>query len=143
VKIQKGAFPLSLPLSCSFPFSFCLSFSFRSRSRSQKNPFRDRNGLSISSVLACLLEIMRKIRCRGRTRTSTGQLAKAQSFSGQPWSALPMVTSALCYVCPVIPTPETRGHVCQDSITPQYLRTDNTTILQLFGNSLNNFQQKF
>ena len=30
-------------------------------------------------------------------------------ISGQPWSALPKVTSALCCVYPVIPTPETRG----------------------------------
>ena len=62
--------------------------------------------------------------CRGRSRTSTGQLATAQRLSGQPWSALPMVTSALCCVCPVIPTLETRGHVCQKFHHPTVLKNN-------------------
>jgi hypothetical protein len=58
--------------------------------------------------------------CRGRSRTSTGQLAVVQCLVVNPGRLYcgPVFTeqqyqSALCYVYPVIPTPETRGHVCQ------------------------------
>jgi hypothetical protein len=42
--------------------------------------------------------------CRRRIRTFTGQLALAQ---------IRLVVNPLCYVYPGLPTPETRGHVCQ------------------------------
>ncbi len=42
--------------------------------------------------------------CRGRSRTYTRRLAIAQ---------IRLVVNPLRYVCPVIPTLETRGHVCQ------------------------------
>jgi hypothetical protein len=56
--------------------------------------------------------------CRGRGRTYTGQLDRTQSLvvnPGRPWLGRLYV---IFY--PVITTPETRGHVCQDFITPQY-----------------------
>ena len=51
--------------------------------------------------------------CRGRDRTSTRQLAIAQSSVVDPGRINIAIETALCYVCPVILTPETRGHVCQ------------------------------
>ncbi len=54
--------------------------------------------------------------CRGRSRTSTEQLAIAQRLvvnPGRGFTRFWRITSALCYVYPVISTPETRGHVCQ------------------------------
>jgi hypothetical protein len=70
--------------------------------------------------------------CRGRVRTSTGQLAKAQKKK-QPLSYFKLVVdpshlvsadeTALRFVYPVIPTPETRGHVCQRFHHPTVLRT--------------------
>src|SRR5688572_18533563 len=61
--------------------------------------------------------------CRGRTRTSTRRLANEQCCCGQPQSPGSLQT-ALSFVYPVTLTPETRGHVCQDFITPQcVLRT--------------------
>jgi hypothetical protein len=51
--------------------------------------------------------------CRGRVRTSTGQLAIAQSSVVDPGRPDIATQTALYYVYPVIPTPETRGHVCR------------------------------
>ena len=51
--------------------------------------------------------------CRGRVRTSTRQLAIAQSSVVDPGRHYIAATTALYYVYPVILTPETRGHVCQ------------------------------
>jgi hypothetical protein len=83
--------------------------------------------------------------CRGRDRTSTEQLAIAQCCGGQPQSGQ-LLDPALHYVYPVISTPETRGHVCQNSITPQYLdcfkELDNA-ILKINPSLLKFFQQKF
>ncbi len=50
--------------------------------------------------------------CRGRARTFTGQLAVVQSSVVDPGRPAIANETALCYVYPVIPTPETRGHVC-------------------------------
>jgi len=48
--------------------------------------------------------------CRGRTRTSTERLALTQmSF---PYINL-IVVNPLCYVYPLLSTPETGGYVCQ------------------------------
>ena len=94
-----------------------------------------RKGLNETSVKTC---------CRGRARTSTGQLAIAQCCGGQPQSNQ-LLDPALHYVCPVIPTPETRGHVCQDSITPQFIAINKRTnaILNNIINLLKLFQPKF
>jgi hypothetical protein len=49
------------------------------------------------------------------------------------WSTLvggAAAPSALCSVYPVIFTPETRGYVCQNFITPQYIRTNEGAILR-------------
>ncbi len=51
--------------------------------------------------------------CRGRDRTSTRQLAVVQSSVVDPGHLNIAIQMALCYVYPVILTPETRGHVCQ------------------------------
>ena len=51
-------------------------------------------------------------RCRGRDRTFTRQLAIAQSSVVDPGHFSIATKTALCYVYPVILTPETRGHVC-------------------------------
>jgi len=52
--------------------------------------------------------------CRGRDRTFTRQLAITQMVSVvDPGRNIVANTSTLCYVYPVILTPETRGHVCQ------------------------------
>jgi len=51
--------------------------------------------------------------CRGRDRTSTGQLVVAQSSVVDPGRSGIATKTALCYIYPVFPTPETRGHVCQ------------------------------
>jgi len=51
--------------------------------------------------------------CRGRVRTSTRQLAIAQSSVVDPGRFYIAIKTALHYVYPVILTPETRGHVCQ------------------------------
>jgi hypothetical protein len=51
--------------------------------------------------------------CRGRVRTFTRQLAIAQSSVVDPGRIDIATYPALCYVYPVILTPETRGHVCQ------------------------------
>ncbi len=51
--------------------------------------------------------------CRGRARTFTRQLAIVQSSVVDPGRSYIAAKTALCYVCPVILTPETRGHVCQ------------------------------
>jgi hypothetical protein len=59
--------------------------------------------------------------CRGRNRTSTRQLAIAQSSVVDPGRINIAINSALCCVYPVFPTPETRGHVCQNFITPQFV----------------------
>ena len=55
-----------------------------------KKPLPGTERVTISSVLACLLEIMRKIRCRGRTRTSTRRLAVAQCL----WWSTPVALIA-------------------------------------------------
>jgi hypothetical protein len=52
-------------------------------------------------------------RCRGRDRTFTRQLAVVQSSVVDPGRINIATETALCYVYPVILTPETRGHVCQ------------------------------
>ena len=51
--------------------------------------------------------------CRGRVRTFTRQLAITQSSVVDPGRTIIADDPALCYVCPVIPTSETRRHVCQ------------------------------
>ena len=51
-------------------------------------------------------------RCRGRDRTFTRQLAVVQSSVVDPGRFRITTPAALCYVYPVILTPETRGHVC-------------------------------
>ncbi|MEI7472208.1 MAG: hypothetical protein WCJ85_08110, partial [Chitinophagaceae bacterium] len=51
--------------------------------------------------------------CRGRARTFKGQLAAVQSSVVDPGRITIASNTALCCVYPVIPTPETRGHVCQ------------------------------
>jgi len=51
--------------------------------------------------------------CRGRDRTSTEQLVVAQSSVVDPGRLIIANQPALCYIYPVISTPETRGHVCQ------------------------------
>ncbi len=51
--------------------------------------------------------------CRGRVRTFTRQLAVVQSSVVDPGQHHIAMKLALCYVYPVILTPETRGHVCQ------------------------------
>ena len=50
--------------------------------------------------------------CRGRDRTSTEQLVVAQSSVVDPGRVVIANQTALCYIYPVISTPETRGHVC-------------------------------
>ena len=62
----------------------------------------------INNILTVVLS------CRGRDRTSTRQLAVAQSSVVDPGRNLITEEAALCYVYPVILTPETRGHVCQE-----------------------------
>jgi hypothetical protein len=67
----------------------------------------------ISVYLALVYESFKKS-CRGRDRTSTRQLAIAQSSVVDPGRTPALQREpALHYVCPVILTPETRGHVCQ------------------------------
>jgi hypothetical protein len=51
--------------------------------------------------------------CRGRDRTFTRQLVVAQSSVVDPGRSSIATFAALCYIYPVILTPETRGHVCQ------------------------------
>jgi hypothetical protein len=63
----------------------------------------------------------RKNCCRGRDRTSTEQLVVAQSSVVDPGRPNIAVGTALCYIYPVTSTPETRGYVCQNFITPQYV----------------------
>ena len=63
-------------------------------------------------------------RCRGRDRTSTGQLVVAQSSVVDPGRSHIAVPTALRYIYPVFPTPETRGHVCQKFHHPTVLRTN-------------------
>ena len=59
--------------------------------------------------------------CRGRDRTSTRQLAVVQSSVVDPGRIDIATNTALCYVYPVILTPETRGHVCQKFHHPTVL----------------------
>ena len=61
--------------------------------------------------------------CRGRDRTFTRQLAITQSSVVDPGRAYVATHTALCYVCPVVLTPETRGHVCQKFHHPTMLRS--------------------
>jgi hypothetical protein len=60
--------------------------------------------------------------CRGRGRTSTRQLAIAQSSVVDPGRISIATETALCYVYPVILTPETRGHVCQKVSSPHSVK---------------------
>ncbi len=70
--------------------------------------------------------------CRGRDRTSTEQLAKAQSSVVDPGRTNIAVGTALCFVCPVISTLETRGHVCQKFHHPTIFK--NSFIMQIYTN---------
>jgi hypothetical protein len=65
----------------------------------------------------------RKTCCRGRVRTFTGQLAIIQSSVVDPGRPGIATKAALYYVYPVIPTSETRRHVCQKFHHPTMLRT--------------------
>src|SRR5258708_18310967 len=56
---------------------------------------------------------LQALSCRGRDRTSTRQLAIAQSSVVDPGRYFIAELAALCYVYSVILTPESRGHVCQ------------------------------
>src|ERR1035437_1139356 len=67
--------------------------------------------------------------CRGRDRTSTRQLAIAQSSVVDPGRNYIAIKPALHYVYPVILTPETRGHVCQKFHHPTiFIRTNRIQI---------------
>lgn len=57
--------------------------------------------------------------CRGRDRTYTKQLDRAQSLVVNPGRPNSWYGRLYALFYPVIFTPETRGHVCQDFITPQ------------------------
>jgi hypothetical protein len=61
-------------------------------------------------------------RCRGRDRTSTKQLVVAQSSVVDPGRFNIATKAALCYIYPVIFTPETRGHVCQKFHHPTMIK---------------------
>ena len=54
--------------------------------------------------------------CRGRDRTFTRQLAIVQSSVVDPGRINIATETALCYVCPVILTPETRGSLLKISL---------------------------
>ena len=74
--------------------------------------------LKISSHKKSLCKKMQRLKicksCRGRDRTFTRQLAIVQSSVVDPGRIIRLTAdkTALCYVYPVILTPETRGHVC-------------------------------
>ncbi len=69
-----------------------------------------------------VVKISMRKSCRGRDRTSTEQLVVAQSSVVDPGRLIIANQPALCYIYPVTSTPETRGYVCQDFITPQSLK---------------------
>ena len=77
--------------------------------------------------------------CRGRSRTSTGQLAIAQSSVVDPGREDITTFPALCYVCSVTPTPETRGHVCQKFHHPTVYKNVDSAILNKIPNTLKIF----
>jgi hypothetical protein len=65
---------------------------------------------------------MREKSCRGRDRIRRGgQLVVAQSSVVDPGRSGIATLAALCYIYPVILTPETRGHVCQKFHHPTVL----------------------
>ena len=58
-------------------------------------------------------------------------VSDSTKFSGPPWSSKYCYNPALCYVYPVILTPETRGHVCQKFHHPTVFRTNLTPFFDL------------
>ena len=75
-------------------------------------------------------------RCRGRVRTFTRQLAVTQSSVVDPGRTDIAINPALCYVYPVILTPETRGHVCQKFHHPTVYKNVDSAILKKIPNTL-------
>jgi hypothetical protein len=89
---------------CGFFMTRTLARTSSARFGSRKMP-RQRRGIVARAFIGC----------RGRIRTSTGQLAVAQCSGGQPQSEPMLVGAGITLCLSWIPTPETRGHVCQIS----------------------------
>ena len=81
--------------------------------------------------------------CRGRDRTFTRQLAIVQSSVVDPGHYNIAIVMALYYVCPVILTPETRGHVCQKFHHPTFSNNSFKLLIVQYYNKKTIYYTKF
>jgi len=117
-----------------------------------KSPLREgaykNSSATIVCLLACRKMYMRKIRCRGRTRTSTGQLAAVQTVVVNPGRSPALrreIGSMLRLSC--YPHPRDKG-ACLPKFHHSTVFYKNSvfnsdTILKNIGHSLQIIQRKF